>query len=258
MASPPPPTPPPPGWTDIDEWLKADHEPSEEGPAASLSENDTALLVDTAVAEAKKLTTHRFKNHWPDFLVIALLALFVAIAVLQQFRYAPVDQLIVNAPGGLPAFHVLTDSDLVVRKLPPRAGAIAQPPSARGRFLLQYVPQGAALRDAQLSRTRQWDVRLKGLSVLQLPVRIGPADPSRETNVTLIASPRNGAAPAAAIIKDVPLLSIRRTNTLAWATVALSTDQLEALKPLLGASDIFIARETSDTRTVTSAPLRSH
>jgi hypothetical protein len=241
MGSTPPPTPSP-SWSSIDDWIATGHEPAEEGPAAALYYAELEALLDDIEPQADRITASGLRKHIPDLLLALLAVAFVLSAIVQQFRYAPVSQLTIKAAGGLSAFHVITDADVVAQKLAPQNGSIISVSAARGRYLLQYISKGSPLRESQLSRTGGWDTKLRGLSVIDLPVRLGPSLPSVETNVTLVVSQSNGAPRGAVNIKDVLLLAIRRTNAGTWATVALSEDQLACVNPLLKDSHIFLAR----------------
>lgn len=243
MGSPSPPTPP--NWSAIDAWVHTAHHPpgsSPEGPAASLPQADLELFVDDAVSQADRLNAHWFADHWPDCSVVALVLLLLVALIVQRVRYAPAGQLTVAVRGGLPAFHVIAASDLVLRTLPPRPGTLSRPQLAVGRYLLQPVREGSVLQDAQLSRTGHWDTRLKQLSVIELPVRLGPVEPPLESAVTLLASAHTRRPCSSTLAEDVPLLAVRRVGAAVWVTVALSAGKLDRLRPYLGSSDLFLAR----------------
>jgi hypothetical protein len=237
------PSPSPPNWSDIDKWIKTAHPAaSDEGPAALLSHAEIHTLIDNAVVQSEHLTANWFAEHWPDCLVFVVIALLLGCVAFQRIRLAPLDQVTVAVRGGLAPFHVITDSDLVLRKLPPRHGALLRRDQVRGRYLLQYAAEGSVLHEAQLSRARDWDQRLKQLLITELPVRIGRAEPSREAAVIIVAAKRGSREPAGVLLEDVPLLGLTRTGREAWATVALSRDQLNRLRPYLGNSDLLLVR----------------
>lgn len=238
----PPAAPSPPNWGDIDTWLSKRHSPADEGPAATHSQSELERFVTDANAGAESLTRNAVREHIPDALVVVLVSVFLLLLIRQHFVSAAVSPVTISPADGLSAFHVITDADLATGKLVPQAGWISSVEMARDRYLLQYVPRGSGLRQSQLSRTSGWSARLKGLSVLDLPVRLGPSVPPVEANVTLIASHRASKSPGAIVLKDVPLLAVKRTSSANWATVALSPDQVQTISPYLGNSEILLAR----------------
>jgi hypothetical protein len=228
-------------WSNIDLWLEKGDGESPDGPVAALTPETQKILLAAAITDAKRLRGRSWSNHWPDAVAVAVFVVFAILGICQHFSHAPVMQLAVAVPGGLQAYHVITNADLVERSAPPAAGAQSNRSAVSGRYLLQYLKQGAVLHDAQLSRTSDWNARLKDRIVVDLPVRLGPSEPPRETTVTLIVAPRRKDVPAV-LPGDVPLLAIRRTTNAIWATVALTSDQLGTIKPLLGDADIFLGR----------------
>ena len=235
--------PPSPDWKEVDKWIaRPSPLAAAAHPAAALSNHEVAALIDDCVLHADRLTAHWFRDHWPDCLLAFVAIVWVSLAFVQQSRFAPVDQLQINVRGGLSPFHVITDADLVARRLAPSVGGIRDFRQARGRYLLQYVPNGAVLRDSQLSRGADWDARLQQRSIVEIPVRVGPLEPPRESSVTLLGAPRMPGKPAGIALADVSLLSIRRVKGVAWASLAVTSRQLQDLQPLLGNSDFYLAR----------------
>ena len=228
-------------WSEIDQWLREGPDGETDGPVAGLSDAERHELLDSAIAEAREITRSSRGDHWPDVIVLLALFLFGGLAIRQQVAQAPVTHLAIAAAGGLPAFHVIRDADVMERQGAPAAGAPAKREAVHGRYLLQSVTGGAILHDNQLSRTAGWEATLKDLTIVDLPVRLGPVDPPLETRVTLVISPRTKTG-LAAWSGTTPLLAIRRASNIAWASVALTKDQLDSLKPLLGDADVYVGR----------------
>jgi|SRR5579872_2277124 len=226
-------------WSEIDRWLKDHAGGPLEGPVAQMDPAKRQELLQYAIAEAQKITKPSWAVHWPDFVMILALVVFIGLAIWQHVAFAPVTQMAIATPGGLAAFHVLSDADLVEHKGPPESGVPTSKDAVRGRYLLQYLKQGSVLHDTQVSTSSGWDARLKDLIILDLPVRLGQTEPPRETSVMLVVSPHaEGAAWSGAVI----LLAIRRSGNSAWASVALTKEQLDSVKGLLGESDIYLGR----------------
>lgn len=153
-------------------------------------------------------------------------------------------QVVVKAPTGLPAFHILAHEDIEVKEIPIVPEAFNKPEEMIGRFLLESVPQGAILRAEQLSDIRLSHQEMAGRQLLILPVRVETLIPAikPKAHVSLLFSPQEHTVHTSQpfFLRDVLVLAVHRHGESASIVVAINQDALEKVIPLVGTSGVFI------------------
>ena len=219
------------------------------------------LLEADALDEAQNLgvpqekTLRRFlglafsglRRHWLDVAVLVtfLVVLVLVVHAVRGHRAGYSTQVVLTAPGGLPAYHAITRNDVTLRQTRSVAGSLGKVEDAIGRYAIAPIAEGTALRAEQLKSDPALLAELNGRSILQLSVRVGGPEPELKPplRVSLLLAPRSdakGIQPA--VLKDVLLLATGREGDSTWASVALLPDQLAALGSLLGSADVFVVR----------------
>jgi hypothetical protein len=177
------------------------------------------------------------RRRWPEALLAAL-ALLVAFSWLQA-RSAR--QVVVAAPGGLPALHLVQGTDIAVRRGPKRAGTFASESEVVGRLTVETVAAGEALREEQVGPSPANP--LPGRRVVSLAVRaeaLGAV--ARGSRIDLLLSPRRAQADSApAVVRDVLVLAVQR-EAPSSLLVAVRERDLPELGRFLGTSEVLVVQ----------------
>jgi hypothetical protein len=190
--------------------------------------------------------------YWPELL--ALLILIVLAALLLTHAVWKRDTVMVKTETGLPAFHVINDNDLEVKRAINIPGSLSSKSDAVGHYLLQQLPKGARLYDNQISKAQLSDEDAAHRHVLSVPVKAGAISPtlSPPDRVRLLFSPRRdnetntnpSAAPDVISIDDVIVLAVNRQGESSSIVVALKADLAEVAR-LLSTSDVIVSQPMS-------------
>jgi hypothetical protein len=166
----------------------------------------------------------------PAVLVAALLA---SVAIGPR-------QVVVSAPGGLSALHLVQRQDVEVRRGRSVADAFRSADEVIGRFTLDPLSSGEPLRDSDLSPPPR--ATLVGRRVLALPVdpaALGPL--RRNSRIGLLLAPRGsvpGVSQPGALLPDVSVLAVRR-DAPATILVAVHPQDLATLGRYLSSSTVL-------------------
>jgi hypothetical protein len=185
------------------------------------------------------------RTNWLDVAVAVLLALAVAgvaRAILRPERS-------VVAVRDLAAFQVIGPADVEVRSTAADFGVFAAAEDAVGRFPLQVVPAGGALRRDRLSRIRfPRPEELAGRRILTLPVAphaLALARPGTRVAVLLVPGDSAGArATAGSLVEDVMVLNAGGAGDTASLVVAVREAALPALRSL-GSSQAIVLQQVA-------------
>lgn len=162
-----------------------------------------------------------------------------AISDLKQ-----IDYVVVRSDDGLPAFHVIEPADITVAKKPEGSGAFTSTAGFVGRYTLQAIPAGAALRGEQISTARLARSDLAGRRIITVQVTLGAmrsalAPPAR---VSLLFTEQGSTTPNTTIVQldRVIVLDIKPTEKGDWIVAAITPDDLNKIQPILGRATINI------------------
>jgi hypothetical protein len=195
-------------------------------------------LADEARKTGEKASASPLRAHFPDVFVLVLLML----AIYGFFRdRTGVNQVVVAATRGIPAFHPISPVDLTVLPKPLQAGAVLRKEEVIGRYSSTSLGQG----DVILRETLSGPIlhgELAGRRILQIKALPSTPASSLKTPViiSLIASPRRNPS-AGIVFPDVILLavSVQPDGGLA-AVIAVPADDEALFAPLIGDSDFVI------------------
>jgi Flp pilus assembly protein CpaB len=210
------------------------------------------VLKQEAVAGQAKSDRfgHRFlfavSCYWGELLVLIIIGILLSLLILNAVQRR--DTLVVMAPNGLPAFHILEASDVYPRKMFIVHDSFTSANEVIGRYLLQPVSPGVVLLKSQLAPPGLRE-HLKGRQVMTVPLKSGAISSTIAPagRIRLLFSPRNtlpSLTPTIAnlIIDDVIVLSVSRQGDSSSITVALKNEEdLARALEVFATSDVLIS-----------------
>lgn len=218
-----------------------------------VSKDQLYEILKQQVVPYNKSFIPRMRHHWLE--VLALIIIGVLLTVLIRNSIQRQDTLVINAPNGLPAFHIIASGEVRSEKRFGRYDSFTGESEVIGSYLLQPVSHNAVLRKSQLASPALKE-QLTGRQVLTIPVKSSAITPTIEpaSRVRLLFSPRTPAEYKTSttpdlshiianfIIDDVIVLSIQRQGDSSSITVAFKNeeDRKKALA-LLTTSEILIS-----------------
>ena len=154
-------------------------------------------------------------------------------------------QLVVAAPAGLPAFHLIGPSDVISREVPLELNTFTPTAEVQGRYTLQALPPGATLHADQLSTVKLAQSDLVGRRVVSVPASADSLGrlvvPGAHLSMLLV--PRADAKDAQPSgTSDVIVLAVDRRGASADIVVAMSEQDFQNAQPLLGVSNVVFFR----------------
>jgi hypothetical protein len=222
-----------PGWT-LDATLGSVNRARASRGLPPLTRADVAEAVAAAAAQDAEgaLPVRMWRR--------ALLpALAIAVGWLAWSRSAPQQVIVVTHP--LPAYHILTAADVAAATAVFTADAPSDPGTVVGRFATRALAKGEVLRAADLVGPG----RLPGLATRRiLTVAVGAVDAKRAGTLPAIVTIEPAAKAAADVgvqpkpIPDAYLLALTADGKT--ATLALTDEQLAALRPALSRFDLLL------------------
>ena len=213
------------------------------------------ILNQEAVAGEARSNSSRdrfaffLSRHWRE--VLALVIAVVLLALLVRNVLQRRDTLVVTAPNGLPAFHVITADDVEPARMFRVDDSIAVESDVIGRYLVQPVAPRAVLLNSQLGPAHLKG-QLNGRQVLTIPIKATAISSTIRagSTVRVLFSPRPDVTrqdiPTTGtpdlIIPDVIVLAINLQGDSSAITVAFKTgDDLTKVLLLLSTSDLLIS-----------------
>jgi hypothetical protein len=181
--------------------------------------------------------------------LLALAGLRVAEALgLQAFPLPPltarVDQLVVVPRGGLPAFHVLSETDLRPAPRSRIAGGVTRKADVLGRYLLRPLAVGAVVRASDVGAVKLPAAVLAGRRIVTLHVDAAALGPqvTPGTEASLVLAPKPGVV-RVAVDAEVVVLSVEKdAGGRAVVAVAIAPERWADVATALGSSEVFLAR----------------
>jgi flagella basal body P-ring formation protein FlgA len=156
---------------------------------------------------------------------------------------ALVPQVVVKAPTGLQAFHVLGPDDLELKETTMEVGAFTALEKVTGRYLLESAPPGTIVRTSQVSTIRLSSDEVTGRQVLTVPVRVEtliPAvGPGSRIALLFARHDTTDARSPSLLLEDVLVMAVYQQSNAA-VVVAVDRSDVQQVVAWLGASDIFI------------------
>lgn len=154
-----------------------------------------------------------------------------------------VDQMV--ASGALPRFHRITAADLHAERRPRQPGALLSAAEALGRYPLEEIDSGSTLTGKSLSPGRLSPDDLKGRQLLTL--RVQPPSfrmvPHLPVRVSLAVSvPKDSQN---LLLPNVPILAVDTGNNGPAVVIALASDEIQRLLPLLPDAQIYVLQPPS-------------
>jgi hypothetical protein len=154
---------------------------------------DGARPRQAASKERPDIFRFWLSEHWAEIFAALIAAVLLVILVVGAFIPRPT--ILVNANAGLPAFHVISESDVVVGRTVRRTDSFSDKSDVVGRYTLKNISPGTVLVGSQLSKSRLSRTEVESRTVLSVPLRSGslllPLEPG--THVRLLLSPRKSA-----------------------------------------------------------------
>jgi len=183
------------------------------------------------------------------FIALTLL-LIVAVASALLWRGVSVggmfrQQVVVKNSAGLAAFRAIAADDIEIKStLFAEAKTFNDLNAVVGRYPRTALPTGSTVRDSQLLPAHLGK-ELTGRRLVSLPVRPGslPVTPPPLATVTILFFPRpHGDKTSPPIsVHNAMLLRVDRQGDSVSILVALSAEEFEAAKSVLGISDVIIS-----------------
>lgn len=217
------------------EWLADD----------ALDKAANLALPERGVRRTLQVALSGLKRHILDLsaLIAVLLLGGLLFHAYRAYRSGYSDQVVVTAASGLEAFHAISRTDITLRRTQRVAGSFARLEDALGKYPSENVAKGVVLTAKHLQTDPALLADLHARSILTILVKAGGpvSDPGPSRQVSLLLSPHADAKATESVpIKNVLLLTLRHERDGTWATVALLSDQLTIIGPLLGSSDVYI------------------
>lgn len=156
---------------------------------------------------------------------------------------AEAQRVVIAAPGGLPAFHVLDPKELNLAPKPRTTQGFSRKKDAAGRFLLRPLPADAILRESDLGPARVPARALAERWIVTLLVdasKIAPHVVPGAEVLLVLAPEKEGVRPA--VEADALILALEKGTGAgpAVVTVAIALERRAEVTAALGSSEIFL------------------
>jgi hypothetical protein len=214
-----------------------------------LADRQARRRVVEAMAAQAKLTARSLMgravvDHLPDAMVaVAVLLAVYGLAFIDRGppRAPTSRQVVVTAPGGLPAFHVITGRDVEVRATAKGAGPVDSVQAVLGRYVFQPLAVDSVLDSTKLSAGPRLSTELDGRRIFTVKLQPSAllANLRPPVKVGLTAAPRDKDVAASAVTVDAYMLEVRSLADGVSAMVATTEADFRSLAPLLGRADLI-------------------
>ena len=200
------------------------------------------LGSDAALAQSKKITRRKVRDHFPDICV----GLAIMLALYGIFRdrtpvRAPVAVLVVvSKANGLGPFQPIRTDDVTLSNEPANPSAFTSAADVVGRYTTEYIPKGAILEQSKLSAGAKISNELDKRRFIRLKLQPSTvlAGFRAPVRLDLLAAPRDKDL-APLLLHEIYIVEFRVDTDGVPAVVALSPDDFDKLAPLIPRSDLF-------------------
>ncbi|MBD0371067.1 MAG: SAF domain-containing protein [Pyrinomonadaceae bacterium] len=189
-----------------------------------------------------------WRQHWIEYCTLALMIIGLLLLVGNAIR--PRNYLSVKTE--LPAFHIITDTDVELQRGWVKPYSFSSKEEASGRYLLQPAEAGTILLPGQMSAAPLSQAEQQELSQRKaFTVTVKSSNLSltltAPTRARVLFVPRNSDASkassmSASAIDEAMILSINRQADFSTVVIAVKDWEMEKVSSLLGASDVFILK----------------
>ncbi len=171
--------------------------------------------------------------------------------VREDYLQAVPGQVVVRAAAALSPYQVIGPGDVTLTVVPRETAALASKDAAVGHHTLRAIPQGATLHAGDVSELSVQEADLRDRESLSVPVAPGTLSRAIVTGarVSLLFSPRGHVLPGSAArstsitVDEAIVLSVVQQGTSASLVVAVTEADLQAVRSLLGTSEVFVSRD---------------
>jgi hypothetical protein len=185
-------------------------------------------------------------RRWVETILAVATLLLVGLAIRSGYaRREMADQVVVASASSLSPFELVSEKNVVVQHTPKEQKSFTAVNDVVGRYSLRNLATGTTLKDEHLL-AKNLSADLARRQVLSIPVNrktlnLGLNPPGY---VWLMLSPRTPTekSPQPVLLKDVLLLSVNLQAETSSIEVALREDGLNAIRFLLGASEVFVLK----------------
>lgn len=185
-------------------------------------------------------------RRWVETL-LAVSTLLLAVLAIRSGYVSPetADQVVVSPASSLAPFQLINAENVVLQRVPKEQKSFAAVNDVVGRYSLRNLTVGTTLKDEHLL-ARNLSAEMANRQVLSIPVNRKALSPGLNPpgHVWLLLSPRapTEKSPQPVLLKDVLLLSIDLQTETSSVSVAVTEDGLNAMRILLGASEVFVSK----------------
>jgi hypothetical protein len=185
-------------------------------------------------------------RRWAETL-LAVGTLLLAVLAIRSGYVSPetAEQVVVAPAVSLAPFQLINAENVVLKRVPKEQKSFAVVNDVAGRYSLRNLAPGTTLKDEHLL-ARNLSAAMANRQVLSIPVNRKALSPwlNPPGHVWLLLSPRapTEKSPQPVLLKDVLLLSIDLQTDTSSVTVAVKEDGLDAMRILLGASEVFVSK----------------
>jgi hypothetical protein len=216
--------------------------------AECFNESGTPLFSDS-IQRGAVSSLGRFKGlvirHWPDLLLLGVLPLIVtglAIRGVRLARQKSAPQVVVHLSGGVPAFHLIKSNEVTLEERPKELQAVTSLDRAVGHYSLVNIAPGSVLHENQIVSDEQTIHELEGRSIIRIPTKAAAfnEEVTSVAHVRLMFSGGQSSREDTRLVEDVILLGIYKQGESNVLVLAVTKDQIESMRGILGRLDVFV------------------
>jgi hypothetical protein len=205
------------------------------------------LLKSQALVEAEGKNTSWMARNWLGLALLSFLLIILALFAYHvsqgtlTWLYQPLTSVpTVYAAKDLPAFHLLTEADLLEGTRKQIDGTFQDKEDLVGRFMLQDVVSGTAILGSWVSLPITDPSRT--YLALSLPVpdhNLTLIQPGYPASITLTPRDTENSCPQTSLV-DVIILAEESDGKSSAVVVALASEDIATLQRCLGSSDVIV------------------
>ena len=215
--------------------------------ALGVSKEDALeLLAQDALADARTFASPR-TSHFMDLAVVLTLAglvVFSWFAYHQPIAGRPM-RVTIAAANGVKILQIIAPSDVELKPAQEVRGSFAKLDEVVGRYALKPMKKDELVIARDLS-SNPLPGKLAGRSQLLLPLNSGPLANTLSLPgiVSVIATPKcDRTNPKPLALVDVYIMAFNSSTNPTAAVVAVTSDQLALLTPILGCSEFTLVKK---------------
>lgn len=202
----------------------------------------------------------RIKRNWFETLILfgALVAVLFLLRGLPAKEERRSPQVVVTAEEGVPAYRIITASDIDVEDTEVAEGAFTDIEEVEGRYALQWLEPGKPVTKAQVSEVQPIPEDFGGWQVIALPATQastlgGALKPGDRVTMVLASRPDANRTVKPEEFENVLILTVKALESAGSSeestpsvlpvssvvVVAILDQDMDRLKPLLAISDVY-------------------